>query len=291
MYMGTKLRSLAIEEYAVAQAEVLLERLAWQIDHTTKCHDPESIHDLRVKVRHLANCLCVFRQFFRKRARKKVRRWLRGIKERAGEVRDRDIALKVLGVEDGDLSTRLVNERERARRKLVKALRGWARRDLVRKWRGKLELCTRAKKREGPWKAGQSSVQNAAQVLPSLAVEVFAQGRALASETAPDAFHEFRIHVKQFRDTLELFRPCYDLHLQRLLKSVRESQQILGEMNDLAATRKMLADRGLDKSRQSLFDSLDARIAKKAGQFSVWGETFAHEAAEPRWVNYLAGVD
>jgi CHAD domain-containing protein len=147
-----------------------------------------------------------------------------------------------------------------------------------------------ANKKKFSWKAGQSSAQNAAEVLPALAVAFFAQGRALTPHAAPDALHSFRIQSKRFRDTLELFRPCYTPRLERLLTSLREIQQILGELNDLTTTRQMLAGRGFAKSKQSVLDSLEARMAEKPEQFfSLWQATFAREGEERRWINYLAG--
>jgi len=142
--MDKKLRSLTIEEYASAQTEALLERLAWQVGHTAKRCDPESIHDLRVEVRHLTNCLRVFKQFFAKPERKKIQPQLQALTKLAGEVRNRDIALEVLalvpGVQDGDLATQLAKERKQAELELVKTLQRWTRRNLFRTWRGKLEL-------------------------------------------------------------------------------------------------------------------------------------------------------
>jgi CHAD domain-containing protein len=140
------------------------------------------------------------------------------------------------------------------------------------------------------WTAEQSSIQNAAEVLPLLAAAFFAQGRTLTAQAAPEALHAFRIQTKRFRDTLELFQPCYNRRLERLLKLLRELQQTLGELNDLAATRRLLVDRGREKSGQNLCDKLDARIAEKTDQFfSVWRETFAREDEARRWIAYLAG--
>src|SRR5262245_49294394 len=147
-----------------------------------------------------------------------------------------------------------------------------------------------ANKRKFSWKAGQSAAQNAAEALPSLTVAFFAGGKALTPQAAPDALHSFRIQTKRFRDTLELVQPCYNRRLERLLNSLREMQQTLGELNDLTTTRQMLADRGFDKSKQSALDSLDARMVEKAEQFfSLWKKTFAREGEERRWVNYLVG--
>jgi CHAD domain-containing protein len=147
-----------------------------------------------------------------------------------------------------------------------------------------------ANKKKLSWKAGQSAAQNATEVLPALAVAFFAQGKALTPHAPPEALRSFRLQAKRLRDTLELFRPCYTPRLERLLTVLREIQQILGELNDLRTTRKLLADRGFDKSDPSVLDSLAARMADKPGLFfTLWQKTFAREHEERRWVNYLAG--
>jgi len=142
--MDKKLGSLTIESYARAQAEALLERLAWQVRHTAKRCDPEAVDDLRVVVRQLVNCLRVFKQFFPDRPRKKIRRQLQVMKDLAGEVRNRDIALEILASvlsrPDEELVTQLTHERERGKGEFVEALHRWTRRNLFRKWRETLGL-------------------------------------------------------------------------------------------------------------------------------------------------------
>jgi CHAD domain-containing protein len=142
--MDKKLGLLTIERYANAQAEALLERLAWQVRHTAKRCDPEAVHDLRVVIRQFMNCLRIFKRFFPPRPRQKIRRQLRVMRNLAGEVRNRDISLEilvsVLSPPDEKLSTQLTNERERAKGELVKALHRWTRRNLFRKWRVTLGL-------------------------------------------------------------------------------------------------------------------------------------------------------
>jgi CHAD domain-containing protein len=147
-----------------------------------------------------------------------------------------------------------------------------------------------AAKKKHPWQAGQSSAQNAVEVLPALARAFFAQGKTLTPQVKLEALHDFRIRSKRFRDTLELFRPCYTPRLERLLQSLRDVQQLLGEMNDLTTTRQMLTDRGLAKSQHHVLDILEVRMAEKAEQFfSLWTQTFARQDEERRWVSYLAG--
>jgi len=147
-----------------------------------------------------------------------------------------------------------------------------------------------AAKKKFSWQVGQSSTQNAVEVLPSRARAFFAQGKSLTPRVKPTALYRFGIQVKRFRDTLELFRPCYTLRLERLLRSLRDIQQILGELNDLTTTRQMLSDRGFAKSQQLILDRLETRLAEKAEQFfSLWKQTFARQGEERRWVDYLAG--
>lgn len=147
-----------------------------------------------------------------------------------------------------------------------------------------------ANKKKLPWKEGLSAAHNATEVLPSLAAAFFAQGRTLTPQAAPDGLHNFRIQAKRFRDTLELFRPCYDRRLEQLFKLLRDMQQMLGEMNDLASTRRLLTDYGLEQSRPYLPADLDTHIQEKVNQFfSVWKKIFVPATKEQHWVNYLAG--
>jgi CHAD domain-containing protein len=147
-----------------------------------------------------------------------------------------------------------------------------------------------AAKEKFSWQAGQSATQNAREVLPALARAFFTQGATLTPRVKLEAFHRFRLQAKRFRDTLELFRPCYTSRLERLLKSLRDIQQILGELNDLVTTRRMLSDRGCAESHPQLLGSLETRLAEKAGQFfALWQQTFARPGEERRWLKYLAG--
>jgi len=147
-----------------------------------------------------------------------------------------------------------------------------------------------AAKKKFSWQAGQSSTQNAREILPALARAFFAHGATLTLHVKLEAFHRFRLQAKRFRDTLELFRPCYTPRLERLLTALQDIQQILGELNDLTTTRQMLGDRGFAKSHPQVLASLETRLAEKAEQFfALWQQTFARPGEERRWLNYLAG--
>ncbi|MCC6860146.1 MAG: CHAD domain-containing protein [Bryobacterales bacterium] len=121
-------RSITIEQHAVSLAGTLGRRLVFQARRAGRRGDEESIHDLRVAIRRLSQCLRVFEQFLPSGRTRKTRRRMKRIMELAGEVRNRDIALQLLReakVEDGELAVRLVQERRQAQRELSSELKAW----------------------------------------------------------------------------------------------------------------------------------------------------------------------
>jgi len=133
-----------MREYARLQTAVLLRRLAFQVNRASRFADADSIHDLRVAIRRLSQCLRVFAQFFPGTSAKRVRRQLRGLMRIAGEIRDRDIAAGLLAAAGvsrrAAIATRLEAERRAAVHDLVLEIRRWQSQGFSRKWRSRLEL-------------------------------------------------------------------------------------------------------------------------------------------------------
>jgi CHAD domain-containing protein len=133
-----------MREYVRLQTAILLRRFAFQVNRAARSGDADSIHDLRVTIRRLSRCLKAFSQFYPDRSWKKIRRELADLLDRAGEVRDRDIALELLadfGMPKGaTIITRLQEERRKAGQELLLEVRRWKRRGFSRKWRIRLDL-------------------------------------------------------------------------------------------------------------------------------------------------------
>jgi CHAD domain-containing protein len=138
------LSGIPIGDYARRQASDLLRRMAFQANRVARVKDPEVVHDLRVSIRRLTQCLRVFDEFFPGGQAKRLRRKLRGVMDLASEVRNRDIALSLLGaarIPGGSaLAQGLSQERKAAERALLAGLKRWSRRDSERKWRARLGL-------------------------------------------------------------------------------------------------------------------------------------------------------
>jgi CHAD domain-containing protein len=128
-----------MRRHAMQQTATLLRRLAYDAGRAAKSGGADSVHDLRVSIRRLAQCLQVFGQYFARGKTKKIREKLKEIIELASDVRNRDVAVALIG-EESNLTPLLVRERREASRVLTGALKRWTRRDSYRKWRSRLEL-------------------------------------------------------------------------------------------------------------------------------------------------------
>jgi CHAD domain-containing protein len=133
-----------MHDYAKLQTAILLRRLAFQVSRAARSADHEAVHDLRVSIRRLSRCLRAFSQFYPPHTWKKVRSQLGHLMDAAGDVRDRDIAAKMLeqaGMEASDPAFHLLRqERLHAARHLTAVLNHWKQHSLSRRWRVELGL-------------------------------------------------------------------------------------------------------------------------------------------------------
>jgi len=129
----------AIDQFASVQAARLLGKLAFQVRRAAKHPDEEAIHELRVSIRRFSQCLREFRQFFPRREARKILKQLGKAMDLAAEMRNRDIAIELVGKDGSSAQSQLLKnlkrEREQAKGKLTRTLVQWRRRDFSRKWR------------------------------------------------------------------------------------------------------------------------------------------------------------
>jgi len=133
-------------------------------------------------------------------------------------------------------------------------------------------------------KPSQSVAENAREVLPKMARKYFRAGRdAVSEKRPPEELHQFRLQTKQFRYTLELFRPVYGPQLDRYLNALRTLQSALGKVSDQQAIQRV-ADG--DRVLQSL---IREELKKKVKDLRNEWRAFDSEGALKRWRTYLGG--
>ena len=130
--------------------------------------------------------------------------------------------------------------------------------------------------------------ENAATVLPRLAVEYFEAGAALfESDRKPEELHAFRLKTKHFRYTMELFEEHYGPKFGVLMERLKPVQDALGEINDATTTLAWLAE----GDSADVMRFLLARIAEKTARFEKsWKTVFDKPGERERWVAVLGRV-
>jgi len=126
------------------QTAILLRRFAYEVGHAAKSQNTDAVHDLRIAIRRLDNCLRLFALFYPRHSAKRIRRRLDGLVQLAGAIRDFDVALDLLakgGMSPRSLlAARLREERRKTSHRLARELRLWKTLAFSRKWRSRLDL-------------------------------------------------------------------------------------------------------------------------------------------------------
>ena len=270
-------------KFALDQADRRLGRLAFQINRTLKSRDAEAVHDLRVALRRFSQVLRVFKPCFRGKEVRKIRRELKQIMDLAGDVRNCDIALKLMAKSQRRDTTgvppKLGNLRREGERALIAFLRRWVDRKSSLKWRG---VVASAATTNGVALAKTGIARTAQRMLPRMAQQFFERGNESAkTKASPRELHQFRITSKKFRYTLELFPSVYGPPLNSSLEKIRRSQRLLGDINDCETVRGMLSQY---KAADTFMSWLKKRQRRKMEQFQrYWTEAFAADGEMRKW--------
>lgn len=131
-------------DFVTAQIAARLGRVASEVRRTLKNPGAGAVHDLRVSIRRFLQSLRIFASLLPKKATKKIRRQLREVLKLAGRLRDYDIALQLLlkcgYPKGGEVSRRLLQEREQGEARLRQRLRRLERQNFSARWRSQLKL-------------------------------------------------------------------------------------------------------------------------------------------------------
>jgi CHAD domain-containing protein len=263
--------------FVVARATRLLERLAYQINHSVNSRTPDAIHDLRVAGRRFGHSLIVGKPCLERRVVKKIRRRLDSIMDAAGAVRDCDIAIETVSRSKARgasaVEAKLRNQRAVVLRQMTGALDHWRVRKSLSKWRRELNREVPAYK--------PATVEHLAGLRLRRLSELFLHDgvRAARVEARIEDLHRFRLTAKKLRYTLELFGDVNGTSAAPWIDQLRSVQTLLGAINDCSVTRRIVE--ALDGS-VGLVAALKRRERRLIAQFrAAWLEpsTAAGEAA------------
>ena len=101
MTVKRRVAAETLDQFASGQALRLLGKLAFQVRQAARRPNEEAIHDLRVSIRRFSQCVREFRQFFPRHQTKKILKQLERVMDLAAEMRNRDIAIELIGGDRG----------------------------------------------------------------------------------------------------------------------------------------------------------------------------------------------
>jgi CHAD domain-containing protein len=275
--------------FAAEQADRLLSRLAFQLNRTIKSHDADQVHDLRVAIRRFTQALIAFKPCFPRREIRTIHRRLKKIMVLAGDVRNCDIAMKLLPKLKFPASIALLrefrNERTAAEQPLLRSLKRWVVRRSSSRWRTGLETAAAANRF-----SHRSIHDTAKRTLSGMMQDFFTRGGEAARQKAsPEQLHQFRLAAKRLRYTLELFAPLYGPSVNAMLEQIRSVQTYLGAVNDCETVRSMVE---AYRDNQGVDAALKRKQRRQTAEFRRrWAETYSHPDTMHRWmrkVNHFA---
>ena len=213
------------------QVRVLLEQEAVAREGT----DPEGVHQLRVAVRRIRAALKASDEPGLDEVQDELR-WLGGV---LGRIRDLDVLLGHLRAQAADLSederaaaerllSGLVEERRRARRRMLDTFRGARYTALLRRLAA-LVTAEHGDINGHPVGSKQAAVLD---VVVKPHRKLAKAARALGDDPADEDLHALRIRGKRLRYAAELAAPAGGKPVRRLIKATKEFQDILGDHQD-----------------------------------------------------------
>lgn len=219
-------------------------------------HDIEYIHDMRVAVRRARVAMTLFTPYFRRKPLRTLRQMLRTTGRKLGAVRDLDVALdklrrhqkKTAAADAADFQGLLTHWQEQRAAAFAELLTWLDSADYADFLRTFARFCRKAGKgAKRPSAPGEPPEPlQVRHVLPSMLLARFERVRAyetlFSAEQAPPiaTLHQLRIECKFLRYNLEFAQHLLGPPGRRLIGSLKEFQEHLGDLNDAAVSAGLL---------------------------------------------------
>jgi len=274
--------------FASALLRRSLKRLELQSSRACKSAGPGPVHDLRVSIRRFTQTVQVFKPCFSTKEVKRVQRASKKVMDLAGNVRDLDIAVELLGrfrsTEALELRSKLEKKRKDASRVLADRLQRWVRRRTCSKWQRQLK----------PADAGAAAPgtveERASEILPVLAKRLFAlsHGSTRGEGDRLEQLHQLRIAAKKMRYTLELFVSLNPAVIREWLGQLKRMQSVLGSINDLEIVHDIVLK---EHASKRICSELIRRRDRKVEEFISHGRAeLAGLGSAAQWSKDLPGL-
>jgi triphosphatase len=241
--------------------------------------DPEYLHQLRVGVRRLRSALHAFRRLLTRSLAREVERPLKEMMRTWGAARDWDVFCETLA--DAG-SSMVILARARQKRALARRAAG---RVVTSTAFHQAQLGVLRWLHGGPWKSDAARAEPLArfarQRLARMHTRLMKRARGIDWRDQ-ERRHDVRIRVKRLRYGCDFFSACFPHQaMQPFITRLASLQDTLGELNDVAVARRLLAEIASKRETSALQRWLTGRERELIGSLEpAWG---ALEAKRPFW--------
>jgi CHAD domain-containing protein len=200
-----------------------LEQIRANIPGSLAGRDPEYLHQLRVGTRRLRAALRVFRGTMRRKEERVLLRTLRKIAEASGPARDWDVNASRLPVALRVEAARRQRAAHAQLRRVIGAVQLWMQPRGLAGTRPDLDAFARA-------------------VLESLDRKATRQGRNIDWKRAGQR-HALRVRLRRLRYACEFLSGAFPgRDSEPLVRSLKQLQDLLGELNDMEVARRLVRE-------------------------------------------------
>lgn len=279
-----------------AAAKITISRLCGQmmenLDGTIEGEDIEALHDMRVASRRLRAAFKVFRSCFKPEDLASVESEVASVTRSLGQVRDQDVFLDFLrsyisDQKEKNLDWLIKHEedvREQSRQVMIDALKEMQQRDLP----GSIDaLLKKAHK-------GHSYASYAPELVKARLDKLTKRAQSIDDPEAVAELHLMRIEAKRLRYTLEAFVPCFGKPISDVISTVKELQELLGQVHDCDVWVEKIALRRDSEplsSRSTIaVNNLIAERVTYRNDTYLKTRDFWHELRPKRWASYVMKI-
>lgn len=199
--------------------------------------DIEVIHNMRVSLRRLWAAMTTFSHYFNQKKFFRLSQKTRTLARKLGKVRDLDVLIELLEKHSKCLekkpSTTLTisylvsqwqSERLKHRDKLFKYLEKLAHKEFERKFLTFFDSITQNKYKE------TKKTKNEKKIFLDTLKNFYLH--APKGNFSSESLHQLRIAAKKLRYSLEFYEICFNQLLTNYLKTLKEIQELLGDLHD-----------------------------------------------------------
>lgn len=199
--------------------------------------DIEVIHNMRVSLRRLWAAMTTFSHYFNQKKFFRLSQKTRTLARKLGKVRDLDVLIELLEkhskyLEEKPSTTLTISylvsqwqsERLKDRGKLFKYLEKLANKEFERKFLAFFDSTTQNKYKE------TKKAKNEKKIFLDTLKNFYRH--APKENFSSESLHQLRIAAKKLRYSLEFYEICFNHLLTNYLKTLKEIQELLGDLHD-----------------------------------------------------------